>query len=160
MKAGSRSPASSFLVFTCTPRSSADRWTIDAVGWVGHAPAMIWRLAALLLLVALPFGCSGKPRPSEITLAIHRALTRELAESSTPGISWGAGATRVLKIGIYDKQHQAWPVRAATVCTRYEFDSSYQVHTLTDTSTVVYLLKRNEFGEWIAQFEHYEWPDQ
>jgi len=125
------------------------------MGWVGHAPAMIWRLSAVLLLVALPFGCFERPRPSEIAPAITRALNRAMSNPSAPG---AAGYTRVLKIGIYDKRRQVWPVRAATIWSRYSLSPPALVGV--DTVTAVYLLKRNEFGEWVAEFERWEFPDE
>ena len=112
------------------------------------------RTRAAVLVVALSLGCSPKPSPSELVPAIDRALENELQGYTIHRALCG---TRVLKIGIYDRQRHSWPVLARS-CS-HVFTPPDSLETFPDSVTAVYRLKRNEFGDWVAEFERWgEFP--
>jgi len=127
--------------------------------------AMNRRLVPLLLLVALSAGCSGKPRASELAPAIERTFQRMLLEkpevfapAGLRGVDWKTCGVRVLKVGIYDKEQHSWPVRATTCISLVDPSMDANGATNPDSMTAVYSLRRNEFGEWVAKFEHWDDP--
>jgi hypothetical protein len=109
---------------------------------------MLWRFASVAL-VALSLGCSPQPPSAhESVPAIERALERKLNDpemtlNGLPGYDPKTCGTRVQKVGTYDRKRQSWPVRATTCCGH-------------DSVTAVYRLTRNEFGEWVAEFDRWE----
>jgi len=58
--------------------------------------------------------------------------------------------TRVQKFGTYNRKSHSWPVRATTCCSLLGHNGD------PDSVTALYRLTRNEFGEWVAEFDRSE----